>query len=220
MFYRNHSIINVIDHKAFGLFDRGRPRGRPLFTKAKEATSFCSNFCSCASLPSGGRRPTTGNLRKHYLEILRFLGSRKRRGSVNSHFFQVILNENGVLWLRIWTKACRGPFGTEKCLDLFKSTILYTRQPSLTAESQLSHSFCKNGGKYNQPCEPTIRVFSSPQTRQDQHVANSIFIACNEAYYHSLSLSGSSLLLSIPCWEGKPNGRRWATIRQFFSVKQ
>jgi hypothetical protein len=42
--------------------------------------------------------------------------------------------------------------------------------------------------------------------RQGLNVADSSYLQMNEAYKHHLSLS--SRLLSMPCWEGKPIGRR------------
>jgi hypothetical protein len=76
--------------------------------------------------------------------------------------------------------------------------------------SPRNHSICVNRGKCNQTCEPTSRVFSSALMRQNLHVADSIFIPWNEAYYHSMSLS--SLLLSMPCWEGNPMGDTFSPI--------
>ncbi len=57
-------------------------------------------------------------------------------------------------------------------------------------------------GKCNRTCDPTTdRPFSSVPMRQDPNVADSSYVPWYEAYEHSLSLS--SLLLLMPCWEGK-----------------
>ena len=82
-------------------------------------------------------------------------------------------------------------------------------------------SFSENRGKCNRTCEPTNGFFSSALMRQDLHVADSSYLPWNEAYAHSLSLS--SLLLSMPCWEGKPNGRHFFAeifIKSWFCSKK
>ena len=43
--------------------------------------------------------------------------------------------------------------------------------------------------------------------RQDLHVADSSYLPWNEAYDHSLSLS--SHLFLVPCYEGEPNVRHF-----------
>ena len=43
--------------------------------------------------------------------------------------------------------------------------------------------------------------------RQDLRVADSSYLPWNEAYEHSLSLS--SHLFLVPCYEGKPNERHF-----------
>ena len=57
--------------------------------------------------------------------------------------------------------------------------------------------------------------------RQDLHVADSSYLPWNEAYEHSLSLS--SLLFSMPCWEGETNERHFFAEmfikRWFYSEK-
>jgi hypothetical protein len=55
--------------------------------------------------------------------------------------------------------------------------------------------------------DPTNVLFSFVLMKQDLDVADSSYLPWSEAYKHSLSLS--SLLLSMPCWEGKPYGRRF-----------
>ncbi len=70
-------------------------------------------------------------------------------------------------------------------------------------------SFGKNRGKCNRTRDPTDRLFSAVPTRQDLNVADSSYLLWYEAYQHSLSVS--SLLLSMPCWEGEPN------VRHFFA---
>ncbi len=56
--------------------------------------------------------------------------------------------------------------------------------------------------------------------RHSLHVADSCYLPWNEAYRHSLSLS--SLLLLMRCWEGMPNERHFFTkknIKQGFCSK-
>ena len=73
------------------------------------------------------------------------------------------------------------------------------------SESFQIRSFSENRGKCNQTCDPTDRLFSSVPMSQDLHVADSSYVLWYEAYKHSLSLS--SFLLSMPCWEGEPNAQ-------------
>ena len=68
-------------------------------------------------------------------------------------------------------------------------------------------SISENRGKCNRTCDPTDRLFSSVPMRQDLNVADSSYLPWYEANEHSLSLS--SLLLSMPCWEGEPNARQF-----------
>ncbi len=91
-------------------------------------------------------------------------------------------------------------------LVLKNSWICFRTSSSLKGNnsSTQNHSICENRGDCNQTCELTNRVFSSALMRQDLLVADSIFLPRNEAYKHSLSRS--SLLLSMPCWEGNPMG--------------
>ncbi len=69
--------------------------------------------------------------------------------------------------------------------------------------------FSENGGKCNRTCDPADGVFSSVPMRQDLIVADSSYLTWYEAYEHFLSLS--SLLLWMPCWEGKPKERHFFT---------
>jgi hypothetical protein len=92
------------------------------------------------------------------------------------------------------------------------SSPLLGNNPSLQ-----SHSFCENWGKCNQICGQTNEAFPSSKT---YNVADSSCLPGNEAYKHSLSLS--SLLLSMPCWEGTPNGRHFFAekfIKRWFCSK-
>ena len=68
-------------------------------------------------------------------------------------------------------------------------------------------SISENRGKCNRTCDPTDRLFSSVPMRQDLNVADSSYLPWYEANEHSPSLS--SLLLSMPCWEGEPNARQF-----------
>ena len=70
-------------------------------------------------------------------------------------------------------------------------------------------SFRENRGKCNRTCDPTDRLFSSVPLRQDLNVADSSYLPWYDANKNSPSLS--SLLLSMPCWEGEPN------VTQFFA---
>ena len=68
-------------------------------------------------------------------------------------------------------------------------------------------SFGGNQGKCNQTRDSTEPLFSSVSMRQDLHVADSSYLPWNEAYDHSLSLS--SHLFLVPCYEGEPNERHF-----------
>ncbi len=68
-------------------------------------------------------------------------------------------------------------------------------------------SFCDNGRKCYRTCDPTNGLSAAVLIRQDLHVADGSYFSCDEAYKHSVTLS--SHLLSMPCWEGKPNGRQF-----------
>ena len=60
-----------------------------------------------------------------------------------------------------------------------------------------------NRGKCNRTRDDTEPLFSSVLMRQDLRVADSSYLPWNEAYDHSLSLS--SHLFVVPCYEGEPN---------------
>ena len=82
-------------------------------------------------------------------------------------------------------------------------------------------SFGGNQGKCNRTCNPTNRLFSSVLMRQDLHVADSSYLPWNEAYEHSLSLS--SHLFLVPCYEDKPNERHFFAdifIKRWFCSKK
>ncbi len=81
-------------------------------------------------------------------------------------------------------------------------------------------SFCENWRKCYWTCYPTNRLSAAVLMRQDLHVEDSSYFSCDEAYQGSLTLS--SHLLSMPCWEGKPNGRHFFAeifINQRFCLK-
>ena len=81
-------------------------------------------------------------------------------------------------------------------------------------------SFGGNQGKCNRTCDPTDWLFSSVLMRQDLRVADSSYLPWNEAYEHSLSLS--SHLFLVPCYEGKPNERHFFAdifIKRVFCLK-
>jgi hypothetical protein len=66
------------------------------------------------------------------------------------------------------------------------------------------HSLGENLRKSYLTFDATNGLFSAVLMRQDQHVAVYSYLPWNEAYKHSSTLS--SLLLLMPCWDGKPNG--------------
>ena len=68
-------------------------------------------------------------------------------------------------------------------------------------------SFGGNRGKCNRTRDDTEPLFSSVSMRQDLHVADSSYLPWNEAYDHSLSLS--SHLFLVPCYEGKPKEKQF-----------
>ena len=170
-----------------------------------------------ASLPRGGRRPIprkpcTTRFAEFY-KPLQACNSPLR--SENSHFFTWLFTKMAFSVVGGWESGLE-PTGIP--LVLKNAWICFrTSSSSLGNNPSLqNHSFCENRGKCNQTCEPTSRVFSSALMRQDLLVADSILLPWNEAYNHSLSLS--SLLLSMPCWEGNPMGDTFSPI--FFFIKQ
>ena len=68
-------------------------------------------------------------------------------------------------------------------------------------------SFGGNRGKCNRTRDSTEPLFSAVLMRQDLLVADSSYLQWNEAYEHSLSLS--SHLFLVPCYEGEPNERHF-----------
>ena len=66
-------------------------------------------------------------------------------------------------------------------------------------------SFGGNRGKCNRTRDSTEPLFSSVLMRQDLRVADSSYLPWNEAYEHTLSLS--SHLFLVPCYEGEPKER-------------
>ncbi len=77
----------------------------------------------------------------------------------------------------------------------FRTSFSWVRiNPSLQI-----HLFCENWRKCFQTWNLTYGLFSSVLIRHDLHVADSL--PWNKACKHSLSLS--SLLVSMPCWECK-----------------
>ena len=133
------------------------------------------------------------------------------------------LHENGSLcgwWVRIsgWTGSGREPSHAGKNAWICFRTSFSWVGNNLSLQIR---SFGENRGKCNRTCKPTNGFFSSALMRQDLHVADSSYLPWNEAYAHSRSLS--SLLLSMPCWEGKPNGRHFFAeifIKSWFCSKK
>ena len=157
----------------------------------------------CASMPRGGRRPTylENLVNLVLLDYQGLLDSRAPLGSEKSHFFKWLFTKMAV------SVVC----GWESGLELAGSSLMQMSAWicffSFKGNNPLLQicSFGGNRGKCNQTCNPTDWLFTSVLMRQDQHVADSLYLPWNEAYEHSLSLS--SLLFLMPCKEGEPNER-------------
>ena len=82
-------------------------------------------------------------------------------------------------------------------------------------------SFGGNRGKCNWTRDSTEQLFSSVLMRQDLLVAGTSYLPWNEAYEHSLSLS--SHLFLVPCYEGEPNEHHFLAdifIKRWFCSKK
>ena len=128
------------------------------------------------------------------------------------------LRENGLLcgwWVRIWRGAGRQPAHAHECLDLFQNINLIRRQQPSASDSLI---WWKSRKVQPDSAKP---LFSSVLMRQDLRVADSSYLPWNEAYDHSLSLS--SHLFLVPCYEGEPNERHFFAdifIKRWFCSKK
>ena len=126
--------------------------------------------------------------------------------SENGHFFTWLFTKMAVSVVGGWESGqelAGSPFVLKNAwICLITSFSFVGNNPSLQIRS-----FRENRGKCNRTCDPTDRLFSSVPMRQDLNVADSSYLPWYEANEHSPSLS--SLLLSMPCWEGEPNARQF-----------
>ncbi len=128
-------------------------------------------------------------------------------GREKNHFFKWLFTKMAVLVFGGWESGW-GLAGSPRAL---KNAWICFRTSFSCVGNNLSlqiRSFCENRSlrKCYRTRDPTHGLSSAILLRQDLHFAESSNLPCNEAYKYLLTLS--SHLLSMPSWEGKPNGRQ------------